>query len=58
MRFEPRAAVLLDCGNTVRDKVNGLVSYGLLDETADDNTRHTLCIGGNIRQGPGKWYTY
>jgi len=36
--------------------VNGLVSYGLLDETADDNTRHTLCIGGNTRQGPGKWY--
>ena len=55
-QIRTEAAVLLDCGNTVKDKVNGLVSYGLLDETADDNTRHTLCIAGNIRQGPGKWY--
>ena len=49
------AATLLGCKNTEKDLVNGRVSYGLLDETAGDNTRHTLCIGGDLNQGPGKW---
>lgn len=47
---------LLACGGPVDDPqlVNGMASYGNVNETALDDTRHTLCIAGGTEEGDGE----
>ena len=51
---------LLGCATSLEDVgkdgiryVNGRASYDNLDETAEDDTRHTLCIAGGPNEGKG-----